>query len=60
VVYHPTWAELFVTLGFFSTFILFYVLFTKLFPIVSVWEVQEGREKSLDEVRERVMTYLPG
>jgi molybdopterin-containing oxidoreductase family membrane subunit len=60
VVYHPTWAELFVTLGFFSTFILFYVLFTKLFPIVSVWEVQEGREKSLDEVRERVLTYLPG
>ena len=60
VVYHPTWAELFITLGFFSTFILFYVLFTKLFPIVSVWEVQEGREKSVDEVRRRVMTYLPG
>jgi molybdopterin-containing oxidoreductase family membrane subunit len=59
VVYHPTWVELFVTLGFFSTFILFYVLFTKLFPIVSVWEIQEGREKSLDEVRERVRTYLP-
>ncbi|MBI2818487.1 MAG: polysulfide reductase NrfD [Acidobacteria bacterium] len=59
VVYHPTWAELFVTLGFFSTFILFYVLFTKLFPIVSVWEVQEGREKSVEEVRERVLTYLP-
>jgi len=59
VVYYPTWVELFVTLGFFSTFILFYVLFTKLFPIVSVWEVQEGREKSLDEVRERVRTYLP-
>ena len=59
VVYHPTWAELFVTLGFFSTFILFYVLFTKLFPIVSVWEVQEGREKSVAEVRERVLTYLP-
>jgi len=59
VVYHPSWVELFVTLGFFSTFILFYVLFTKLFPIVSVWEIQEGREKSLDEVRERVRTYLP-
>jgi molybdopterin-containing oxidoreductase family membrane subunit len=60
VVYHPTWAEGFITLGFLSGFILLYVLFTKLFPIVSIWEVQEGREKSLEEVRERVMTYLPG
>ena len=60
VVYHPTWVELFVTLGFFATFILLYVLFTKVFPIVSVWEIQEGREKSLDEVHDRVMTYLPG
>ena len=60
VVYHPTWVELFVTLGFFATFILLYVLFTKVFPIVSVWEIQEGREKSLDEVHERVKGYLPG
>jgi molybdopterin-containing oxidoreductase family membrane subunit len=60
VVYHPTWVELFVTLGFFATFILLYVLFTKVFPIVSVWEIQEGREKSLEEVRERLLTYLPG
>ncbi len=59
VFYHPSWVELFITLGFFSTFILLYVLFTKFFPIVSVWEIQEGREKSLEEVRERVATYLP-
>lgn len=59
VLYHPTWVELFVTLGFFATFILLYVLFTKLFPIVSVWEIQEGREKSVTEVTERVRTYLP-
>ena len=60
VVYYPTWVELFITLGFFATFILFYVLFTKIFPIVSVWEIQEGREKSVKEVQNRVMTYLPG
>jgi Ni/Fe-hydrogenase subunit HybB-like protein len=59
VVYHPTWVELFITLGFFATFILLYVLFTKIFPIVSVWEIQEGREKSVQEVQERVLTYLP-
>jgi Ni/Fe-hydrogenase subunit HybB-like protein len=41
-------------------FILLYMVFTKLFPIVSIWEVQEGREKSMAEVQERIKTYLPG
>ncbi|MBI2817008.1 MAG: polysulfide reductase NrfD [Acidobacteria bacterium] len=59
MVYFPSLTELLITLGFFSTFILFYVLFTKFFPIVSVWEVQEGREKSLEEVCERVSGYIP-
>ncbi len=60
IIYHPTWVELAITAGFFATFILLYMGFTKLFPIVSIWEVQEGREKSLREVEERVKTYLPG
>jgi Ni/Fe-hydrogenase subunit HybB-like protein len=59
VVYHPTLVELLVTLGFIATFIFLYVVFTKLFPIISVWEIQEGREKSLEEVRARVLTYQP-
>jgi len=58
-VYWPSWVEVFITLGFLSTFILFYVLFTKFFPIVSIWEVREGREKSLEEVHDRVRTYIP-
>ncbi|MBI4459116.1 MAG: polysulfide reductase NrfD [Acidobacteria bacterium] len=58
-IYYPSWVEIAITLGFFSTFILFYVLFTKFFPIVSVWEVREGREKALEEVRERVSAYIP-
>jgi hypothetical protein len=36
------------------------MIFTKLFPIVSIWEVREGREKSMAEVQERIKTYLPG
>ncbi|HEY4683469.1 MAG TPA: NrfD/PsrC family molybdoenzyme membrane anchor subunit [Candidatus Acidoferrales bacterium] len=60
IIYHPTWVELAITAGFFATFILLYMGFTKLFPIVSIWEVQEGRQKSLREVEERVKTYLPG
>jgi hypothetical protein len=39
--YIPTWVELSITVGTFATFALLYVLFTKLFPIISIWEVKE-------------------
>jgi Ni/Fe-hydrogenase subunit HybB-like protein len=58
--YFPTWVEWSVTAGCFALFIMLYMFFTKLFPIVSIWEVQEGRERSFGEVRERLKTYLPG
>ena len=32
-------------------FILLYMIFTKVFPIVSIWEMREGREKSVAEVQ---------
>ncbi len=59
-VYSPTIVELGITVGFGATFIFLYMLFTRFFPIVSVWEVWEGREKALPEVVERVRSYLPG
>jgi len=59
-VYHPTWVEASLTAGCFAAFILLYVLFSKLFPIVSVWEIREGREKGFDEAVERIKGYLPG
>lgn len=59
IVYSPTWIEWSILAGCFAAFILLYVLFTKLFPIVSIWEVQEGRERSIAEVTERLKTYLP-
>ena len=58
--YSPSWVEWALTVSFFSFFILFYLLFTRVFPIVSIWEIQEGRETSLREVTERVREYLPG
>ncbi len=58
-IYHPHWVEVSITAAFLSGFILFYMLFTKLFPIVSIWEVREGREHGLREVEERLRTYLP-
>jgi hypothetical protein len=36
------------------------MMFTKFFPIVSIWEVQEGRELAIPEVVERVQSYMPG
>lgn len=58
-VYLPTWVEWSILAGCFALFTMIYMVFTKLFPIVSIWEVQEGREKALDEVGERIRTYLP-
>ena len=59
-VYNATWVEIFLTVGAFAGFGLLYMLFTKLFPIVSIWEVQEGRETAVKEAEERIKDYLPG
>ena len=59
-LYFPTWIEWSLTAAFFASFILLYMIFTKFFPIVSVWEVREGRERGLAEVEERIRSYLPG
>jgi molybdopterin-containing oxidoreductase family membrane subunit len=59
IVYHPSWVEWSILAGCFAGFTLMYVLFTKLFPIVSIWEVQEGRERSIAEVTARLKEYLP-
>lgn len=58
-VYFPSWVEVAIMAGCFAAFILFYVLFTKFFPIISVWEIQEGREQGVVETEERVKSYLP-
>lgn len=58
-LYFPTWIEWSLTAAFFATFILLYMIFTKLFPIVSIWEVREGRERSVQETVERIRGYLP-
>jgi Ni/Fe-hydrogenase subunit HybB-like protein len=57
--YWPSWVEWSIMAACFSFFILLYMTFTKFFPIVSLWEVEEGRQKSMEIVTERVKTYLP-
>ena len=58
-VYLPSWVEVGETVGCFSLFILLYLVFTKFFPIVSIWEIQEGRSRGVQETVERVRSYLP-
>jgi len=57
--YLPSWVELSILAATFSGFILLYMLATKFFPIVSIWEIKEGREHSVREVADRVAGYLP-
>lgn len=40
-IYRPTWVELSITAGALAGFVLIYILFSKLFPIVSIWETRE-------------------
>ncbi len=39
--YTPTWVEWSITAGAFAGFALLYAVFSKLFPLVSIWEVSE-------------------
>ena len=57
--YLPTWIELSIMSACFAGFVLLYMIATKFVPIVSIWEIKEGREQSVKEVSERVATYLP-
>ena len=45
-IYRPTWVELGITVASFAGFALLITLFAKLFPIVSVWEMEEGEERA--------------
>ncbi|MFC2030761.1 NrfD/PsrC family molybdoenzyme membrane anchor subunit [Chloroflexota bacterium] len=40
-VYIPTLVEWSITLGCLAAFVLMYVIFARIFPIISIWEVQE-------------------
>jgi molybdopterin-containing oxidoreductase family membrane subunit len=58
--YTPTWVEWSIMAGCFAAFSLLYLGFAKLFPIISIWEIREGREEGIPETVERLQAYLPG
>jgi molybdopterin-containing oxidoreductase family membrane subunit len=44
--YSPTWVEITITAGTVGYFVLLYLLFTKLFPVISMWELKEDYKPS--------------
>lgn len=57
-MYHPTWVEWSITGASVCGLALLYVLFVKVFPIVSIWEIAEGKE-ALEAKLEKMKSYLP-
>lgn len=58
-IYVPTLTEWALFAGGIAVFILGYMVFSKVFPIISIWEIEEGRTEGIKEVEERVHSYLP-
>ena len=56
--YWPSWVEISLFAGCLAAFTLLYALFTRLFPIVSIWEVREGKKHAVAEVSERIRGYF--
>lgn len=57
--YRPTWVEWAITAASLAGFLLFYTVFSKLFPIVSIWENREPADEH-QEKKYGVISDLPG
>jgi molybdopterin-containing oxidoreductase family membrane subunit len=58
-IYIPSLTEISLLAGATSAFILGFMAFSKLFPLISIWEIKEGREDSVRLVSDRLNKYLP-
>ena len=59
-IYIPTIVEWSLFLGGLAVFVLGFMIFSKFFPLISIWEIEEGRKEGVEEVKERIQSYLPG
>ncbi|MGZ8641330.1 MAG: NrfD/PsrC family molybdoenzyme membrane anchor subunit, partial [Actinomycetota bacterium] len=57
--YRPTWVEWSITAAAFAAFALVFVIFARIFPVISVWEVQEGWEVEAAAARRRLPAGVP-
>ncbi len=59
---HPYWpslAEISIFAAAIAAFCLGFMVFAKFFPLISIWEIEEGRESAIRETSERIASYLP-
>lgn len=49
ITYRPTWVEYSIIAGTFAGFALLYLVFSRLFPIISLWEVREAEDSAIRE-----------
>jgi len=47
--YRPSWVEITITVGTFAGMALLYLIFSRVFPIISIWELKLGMEKTEEE-----------
>jgi Ni/Fe-hydrogenase subunit HybB-like protein len=59
-IYLPSLVEWSMFAGGISVFALGFMVFSKFFPLISIWEIEEGREHGIKEVEARIHSYLPG
>jgi len=57
--YVPSLTEWSLFAGGIAVFMLGFLLFSKAFPLISIWEIEEGRAEGVREVEERIHSYLP-
>jgi Ni/Fe-hydrogenase subunit HybB-like protein len=58
-IYIPSHTEWMLFIGGISVFILGYMIFARFFPVISIWEIEEGRHESSRIVTERIASYMP-
>jgi molybdopterin-containing oxidoreductase family membrane subunit len=57
--YIPSLVEWGMFVGGIASFIFGFVIFARFFPLISVWEIREGRAESVAQTTERIRGYLP-
>ena len=50
--YRPTWVEITITIGTFAGMGLLYLIFSRVFPIISIWELKLGMGKRAETAPE--------
>ncbi|MCH7732429.1 MAG: polysulfide reductase NrfD [Candidatus Marinimicrobia bacterium] len=58
-IYLPSLVEWALFLAGLTAFALAFLLFSKFFPVISVWEIKEGRKEGLEDVKARIESYQP-